>query len=872
MYRCKFRWPLGLGTRMKDRIVRPTQVSSEALADLRLVSLLLGIFLLLQIAATAQTKPIRRILILNEAGISHPGINIIDKGIRTGLQSAPYHLELYTEYLDTILFPDAADQQRIRGFLIGKYKNRQPDVIITVGPGPLKFMNQVHQTAFPGIPIVFCLPNEVSPGSPALDSYFAGVENNMKPAETLKAALGLQPDTRHVVVLGGTADFDQQQVALVRERLKVYENQLDISYLTNFAMPDLLERLRRLPAHTVILYTAIGKDATGTKFISGSESAPMVAAAANAPIFTLYDVYLNHGEVGGDLSSLDEQGKLAGTMALRILKGERPQDIARARDVTAYMFDWRALKRWGFNEKKLPQGSIVVNRQPTVWAAYKWYITIGVSLIVLQALLIGKLVWQRTALKRSEQYTREVVLRSPIAKVVTRGDRNDLINDKFTDLFGYTIDDVPGVEQWWPLAYPDEQYRREIKAEWESRVEKALELHKSIEPMEAKVCCKNGTIRHIEFHFASLGDASIVSFVDITERQLAQTRLREGEERFRHVANSAPVLIWMAGPDQLCTYVNQQWLKFTGRTEEEETGNGWADGIHTDDSEKALATYTEAFRQRQPFTMEYRLRRYDDEYRWVLDTGAPIINPDGSFSGYIGSAIDVTERKLAEEALASIGGKLIAAQEAERTRIARELHDDVNQQLAFLAISLDQMRKGPPRSVSEIRSRTEALFRKTEEISRSLQALSHQLHSSKLEYFGLVNAMQGFCREFSDQHHVEVQFLPEYVPQHVPKEISLCLFRVMQAGLTNALKHSGVNRFEVGLHGTTYGVHLTVHDDGVGFDPDTALRSEGIGIISMRERVRFVNGTLAIDSKANGGTTITVDVPLSSVLSHLQSA
>jgi len=192
--------------------------------------------------------------------------------------------------------------------------------------------------------------------------------------------------------------------------------------------------------------------------------------------------------------------------------------------------------------------------------------------------------------------------------------------------------------------------------------------------------------------------------------------------------------------------------------------------------------------------------------------------------------------------------------------------------MAFLAISLDQMRNSPPGSVPEIRSRTEALFRKTEEISRSLQALSHKLHSSKLEYFGLLNAVESFCHEFSAQHKVEINFSHEHVPNSVPPEISLCLFRVMQASLTNALKHSGVKGFKVRLHGTTYGIHLTVRDDGVGFDPDKALSSDGIGIISMRERVRFVNGTIAIESKPNGGTTIAVDVPLEHAMATSQTA
>jgi len=752
MYGCRFQRRAQRWVRTNHGLASPTQVSNEALVNLRLVSLLLGIFLLLQSAAAAQTKPIRRILVLNETGTSSPGINLIDQGIRTSFDNSPYKIEFYLEYMETTLFPDPADQRRFREFYLRKYANRRPDVIITVGPAPLRFMIEAHQRSFPGVPVVFCLPNNVVPGRPEVGSDFTGVEGAIEPLETLDAATRLNPATRRVVVVAGTSPFDKEMLLAVKERLRSYTGPLEFSYLTDLDMPTLLERLKHLSGQTIVLQLGVARDAAGTRFASGTESAPMIAAAATVPVFSLVDVFFNHGEVGGKIFSLAEDGKVAGGLALRILNGERPQEIPIVQGGSRYMFDWRALKRWGLKEKNLPPGSIVINRPLSVWEAYKWYIIAGISLFLLQTLLIVALLWHRKKRKRAEAV------------------------------------------------------------------------------------------------------------------------LRESEGRFRRVANSAPVFIWMAGPDQSCTYVNQQWLDFTGRKEEEEVGTGWADGIHTDDLENALATYSEAFHRRQPFTMEYRLRRHDGVYRWILDTGAPIVNPDGSFSGYIGSAIDVTGRKLAEEALASIGGRLIAAQEEERTRIARELQDDINQQMAFLAISLDETRLHPPDSAVEMRKRSETFLKQASDISKSIQALSHRLHSSKLEYFGLVNAMQGFSHEFSDQHHVEIRFSHEQVPDSVPREVSLCLFRVMQAALSNAMKHSGVKGFDVHLQGTLDGLHLTVHDDGVGFDPDKALKSDGIGIISMRERVRFVNGTLAIQSRLNGGTTIEVDVPLKDVMADSQTA
>jgi PAS domain S-box-containing protein len=349
---------------------------------------------------------------------------------------------------------------------------------------------------------------------------------------------------------------------------------------------------------------------------------------------------------------------------------------------------------------------------------------------------------------------------------------------------------------------------------------------------------------------------------DITDRKRAEQALRESEERFRLVANTAPVLIWMSGPDKLRTYFNKPWLDFTGRTIEAELGNGWTESVYPQDLQKFMAAYTQVFDQREEFKLEYRLRRHDGQYRWVLDSGLPRFKPDGSFAGYIGSCIDVTERKMAEEALSSVGRKLIAAHEEERAWIARELHDDIGQRLALLSIELESLRQIPSHSAREFPGRMHQLLQQTSEIANEIQAISHRLHSSKLEYLGLVAAAKGFCAEISEQQKVKIDFLHDAVPRTLPSEVEVCVFRVLQEALRNAVKHSRVQQIKVELHAGSKDLHLMVRDSGVGFDPGTALLGKGLGLVSMQERLRLVNGELTIHSAPNGGTAVHAHVPL----------
>jgi PAS domain S-box-containing protein len=688
------------------------------------------------------TTPQTIVLALYDGRPDLPANVIVDEIIRSTLErELGPRLDFYAEFIDTARWPEAETQSAVHDYLRRRYAHKKLSAVIAVAQSAIDFIHLYGDELFPGVPIVVYGPVDALRGWEPGRSI-TGTLAKLNLSGTVELILRLQPGTREILVVSGASSRDQWLQSIARPQFEEFQKRVKFTYLTGVAVDDLVRTVTQAPDGTAIFFLSMFQDSAGNNLLS-HEVLARIAKEARVPVYSQSGMNLGRGIVGGIVFDPQSLGLETAQLTLRVLRGERLPDLPiQESKSTVPTVDWRQLRRWGLDEKRLPAGTVVRFRETSVWESYKWYMIGGIVLILAETLLIFGLVWQRARAKRAE------------------------------------------------------------------------------------------------------------------------TQLRESEGRFRLVANTAPVMIWTSGTDRKCSYVNKTWLDFTGRPLGAELGDGWVEAVHPDDSDRCLQTYSEAFNRRESFKMHYRVRRKDGEYRWVLADGVPRFNPDGTFAGYIGSCIDITERKLAEESLATIGRRLIEAHETERTWIARELHDDVNQRMALLAIELDRWNQQLPPSAVEFHDHIHHASQRLSDIAADIQALSHRLHSSKLEYLGLVAAAKSFCNELSEQQKVEIDLSHTAIPRSVPKEISLCLFRVLQETLQNGVKHSGVRHFKVELHGTGGEIQLTVSDLGMGFDPQDAIHRRGLGLISMRERIQLVSGEISIKSQPGGGTTIHARVPL----------
>lgn len=334
------------------------------------------------------------------------------------------------------------------------------------------------------------------------------------------------------------------------------------------------------------------------------------------------------------------------------------------------------------------------------------------------------------------------------------------------------------------------------------------------------------------------------------------------EQRLAFLLEAAHIIPWEAD-------FRTSAFTFVGNTAEEVLGYRTADWyepefwplhLHPDDRERAITQADRLARAYDTFELEYRMIGRDGRTVWLYSL-ATVQRECGEPTIICGFSIDVSRSRQAEAALRDVSARLINAQEEERSRLARELHDDLSQRMALLSIELEQMAQ--TMSVSDkMRRKFENLQNQAQEISSDIHRLSYRLHPSKLDHLGLAAAIRSLCEQINAGGKLRVYLHQRGFPATLPKEITLCLFRIAQEALRNAVKHSRANHVRVIVRLSQDAVRLAVIDDGCGFDQRPGSFVEGLGLISMRERLRIVRGEMEIHSQPGQGTRIEVMVPL----------
>ncbi|MFL6254185.1 MAG: ABC transporter substrate binding protein [Pyrinomonadaceae bacterium] len=906
----------------------------------RAVSLLLlfAAPLLFTLSASAQSET-RKVLIISGTDPNHPGFSTITQRVRSIVRDgSAERVELLYELQEGLIkTPDSpSDDAELAAYLKRKYGGKKIDVIFSGAAPRLRILLKNNPDLFADVPKVFYdFEEEREATYRDAGPHVTGVWADVGLSQTLDIAFALHPEARRVVVVAGNSPEGYTLSEKARAEFSRYEGRAEFVYLSDLSLAELQSRLAALPRDSIVYYLTFYTDRLGNKY-PGAEALSVVAPTSAAPIYGNAASYMGVGIVGGSLMDTEGIGQRVGEVCLRILNGEKPEDIPSQTAPNVTTFDWRELKRWGISEEKLPPGSVVKFKEFSFWELYKWYIVGVIAACLIEALLIAYLLIVQRRRRQSERERERLTAQvgaehrrlnetvSNVPGIVwetlidpnTDTRRTTFISDYVGKMLGYTSEEwlsaPPGlgyrlapredrekvtraseevmrsgkesvVQHRWrakdgrvvwvechmsPMvdeagkvvglrgvsiditekklaevaqrqseernlatlrAIPDlmflqtrdgvylDYHARDVKdlflppeqfigknirdvlppelAEmllerfslveetgdphvveydlniggeqrwYEARIVRSgddiLSIIRDItERKRAEMAVRNAMAAserdraQLESVFQTVADGIIVTDMagnvllvneangrihgyesaeemrlsidefapqyelfdpdgrpipyeewplskvlrgesvanwelrvrrkdigrewffsysaepvrdergeqvmalllthDITERKAAEEALRQSEERFRNMADTAPVLIWIAGTDKLRTYFNKQWLAFTGRSMEEELGDGWAASLHPEDYARCIEVYTSSFDRREPFRMEYRLRRADGSYRWVLSTGTPRFSSAGEFLGYIGSSVDIHDRKESEEALRSM--------------------------------------------------------------------------------------------------------------------------------------------------------------------------------------------------------------------------
>jgi signal transduction histidine kinase len=466
-------------------------------------------------SASAQLPVRKTVLIINEVGLTHALTVTMTQQIIAGVRDTPgRQVEFFSENLDLLSFPDRPSLSEQRDSLITQYGHQKLDAIVAIGPDTIRFLSSYADTLFLGVPVVICGSSADQAGDPHLDSRFTGTWTKREPGKTFDAALRLFPNTRHVFVVGGSSVYDQLVMAFTKEFFKSSESKVEFSYLADMEMEKLLEQLKNLPDNSIVFYTSFFQDSVGNKFLNATKALPLIAAATNAPIFGMSDTYLGHGIVGGDLMNFQEQGKVTARIVSQIIEGKKVGDLPIETLPSMFMFDWNELQRWHIPDSRLPSGSIITFRPPSLWERTKWIWTAVLLIIPILLALAAYLLYAGKQLKLAREREGQLSGMLINAEEQERQRIASELHDDFSQRLAVLALRLENVDEATPASLPDvhKQLRELVKSTGEIGADihsLSHQLHSStleslgLVPAVAAMCKEFTALQAIKVDFKS---------------------------------------------------------------------------------------------------------------------------------------------------------------------------------------------------------------------------------------------------------------------------------------------------------------------------------------------------------------------------------